>query len=402
MNEQPYTNPSIEAGDEDEINLLELVRVVVRRKMLIIKMCSVAMVLSVCLSLLMKDIYTATSSFYPPPRETASGAFASLIAQTGVIQSALGGSGGSTDLYMAIIKSRTVLDAVIKRLDLQRTESKVLSLAATRKATAAAVKFTAGKDGIVTVDANSRDPQKAAILANTFVDEMSRRSVQLYVAKAGSERYFMEKRMEVVKVELKKAEDALKDFQEKHKSIKIDSQASVAIEGIARIKAEIVSKEVQLAALRSSRTDESYEVKSLQAAISRLQSQLAAQTGTGGGDNVIPVTGNVPVIGMEYARRLRDLKIQEVVFEQLTKQYETAKINETKEFSPVQILDEAVAPLKKSKPKRAIIVLVSTFSAFIISLVIIFLQEHLSKMSPEDAEIIKEIKQQLRFRKRET
>ncbi len=402
MNEQPYNNVPVAAGDEDEINLLELVRIVVRRKMLIIKICSVAVVLSVCFSLAMSNIYTATSNIYPPPRENPNSAFTSLIAQTGSIQSALGGMSGSTDLYMAILKSRSVADAVVKRLDLQKDEDKTLTLEAARKRVEAAVKFTAGKDGVITVAASSKYPQKAAQLANTFVNEMIIRSVQLYVTKAGSERYFLEKRIEVVKVELKHTENALKAFQEQHKTIKADSQAAVAIEGIARIKAEIVGMEVQLASLRNSRTDENYDVKELQSAIARLKGQLSTQTGSGGGDNIIPATGNVPELGLEYLRKLRDVKIQEAIFEQLTKQYESAKINEAKEFSPVQILDEAVAPLKKSKPKRAIIVLVSTFSAFIISLVIIFLQEHLSKMSPEDAEIIREIKQQLRFRKRET
>jgi uncharacterized protein involved in exopolysaccharide biosynthesis len=107
----------------------------------------------------------------------------------------------------------------------------------------------------------------------------------------------------------------------------------------------------------------------------------------------------VPGLGVEYVRRLRDLKVQEAIFEQLTKQFETAKINEAKESSPVQVIDEAVAPMKKSKPKRSLIVLMATFSAFILSLIIIFIQEYLSNLSPEDTEIIKDIKRSLRFRK---
>lgn len=400
MNEQPHMNPAHETCDEDEINLLELLRVIVRRRMMIIKICFAAIVLSVCFSLMLNNIYTATSTFYPPQKESSLGSFASLLAQAGPLQG-LGGFGGSGDVYLALLKSRTVVDAVVKRLDLQKREGKTLSLEAARKVTLAAVKFSSAKDGIITVSANSKDPQKAAQLANTFVDEMIRRSIQLYLTKAGTERHFLEKRLETAKVDLKNAEGDLKTFQEQHKTIKADSQAAIAIEGIARLRAEIVSKEVQLAILRNSMTEESSEVKSLQAGISRLKSQMAAMSGSGGGDTVIPATGNVPSIGVEYVRKVREVKIQEAIFEQLTKQYELAKMNEAKDSSSVQVIDEAVPPVKKSKPNRSLIVLLSVVTAFFISIMIIFVQEYLSKLSPEDAEIIREIRQSLRFRKRD-
>jgi uncharacterized protein involved in exopolysaccharide biosynthesis len=401
MSKQPSDSVVTEADDQDNINLLNVLRVIVRRKMLIIKICTAAVILSVCFSLSLPNIYTATSTFYPPPRETGTSALASLIAQTGAGGISAGGGlgGGSTDLYIAIIKSRTVADAVVKRLNLQKTETKILTMEAARKKALGGMKFTAGKDGIVTVAANNKDPQRAALLANTFVKEMIQRSIQLYVTKAGTERNFLEKRMDVVKVELKNAEEALRSFQEKNKTIKVDAQASVAIEGIARIRAEIASKEIQLAMLRDSMTDESSEVKALRIALSRLNSQLNALSGSGGVDNVIPATGNVPGLGVEYVRRLRDLKVQEAIFEQLTKQFETAKINEAKESSPVQVIDEAVAPLKKSKPKRSLIVILATFSAFILSLGIIFIQEYIANLSPEDAEIIDDIKRSLHFQK---
>jgi len=400
MNEQPHVNPAIEHCDEVEINLLELARVLVRRKMLIIKTCAAAIVLSVCLSLAMDNIYTATNRFLPPQRETSSAAVSALLSQAGGLAGlAGGGMTGTTDLYLGILKSRSVADAVIKRLDLQK-EFKKKTIDETRKKLESIVKFKGGKEGIITVSADSKDPQKAALLANTFVEELTHKSVQLYIVKAGGERQFLEKRLEVVKQELKKAENDLRAFQEKYKTIKVDTQAAVAIEGIARIKAEIVYKEVQLASLSNSRTGESSDVKALQAAISKLKSQLGSMVGSGGADNIIPAAGNVPALGVEYLRKMRELKIQETVFEQLTKQYEIAKINENKDSSSLQILDEAVAPSKKSKPKRSLIVLLSTFTAFIVSVVIIFVQDHLSKLSPEDAEIVREIKQSLRIRKR--
>jgi tyrosine-protein kinase Etk/Wzc len=384
---------------EDEINLLELLQVIVKRKAFIIKICAAAFVLSVGYSLLLNNIYTATTKLLPPQKESGGG-LSALLTQAGGLAGLVGGGlGGSSDLYMGILKSRSVADAVIKRLDLQ-TEFKAKNLDDTRKRLEGAVKFQAGKDGIITITADSKDPKKAAVLANTYVAELSRRSVELNLSKAGTERMFLEKRLDVVKQDLKNAENDMKTFQEKYKTIKADSQATVAIEGIANIQAAIVTKEVQLATLRNSMTDENSEVKALQAGIARLKNQLGAMTGSGGAGNIIPSTGNVPGLGVEYVRKLRELKIQEAIYEQLTKQYEVAKINEAKDSSSLQVLDEAVEPLRKSKPKRALIVILSTVTAFFISIFTVFIREYFSKLTPEDAEIVGNIKRSLfRFRK---
>lgn len=388
---------------EEEINLLELLQVIARRKMVIVKLCCVVALLSICYSLTLKNIYTASAKILPPQKDSGSGLSALLSQAGGLAGLAAGGMGlgGSSDLYMGILKSRSVADAVIKQLDLQK-EFKTKTIDDTRKTLEGVVKFKSGKDGIISIDADNTDPKKAALLANTFVEELGRRSVQLNLSKAGSERMFLEKRLEVVKVDLRNAENDMKSFQEKYKTIKADSQATAAIEGIARLKAEIISKEVQLASLRNSMTDESNEVKTVQAGLNRLKSQLGSMTGSGGMD-IIPSMGNVPSLGVEYVRKLRELKIQEAIFEQLTKQFEVAKISEAKDSSTLQVLDEAVAPLSKSKPKRALIVMLSTVTAFFVSVFIVFIQEYLSKMSPEDTEIVRNIRNSFfRFRGNDT
>lgn len=387
-------------SDNDEINLLELLHIIARRKLIIIKLCTVTTLLAIGISLGLPNIYTASAKILPPPKDTGN-SLSSLLGQAGGLAAlatgGLGLGGGSSDLYMGILKSRSVADAVIKRLDLQK-EFKAKSIDEARKQLEQAVKFKVGKDGIISIDADHKDPQKAALLANTFVEELGRRSVQLNLTKAGAERVFVDKRLEVVKQDLRNAENDLKAFQEKYKTIKADSQATVAIEGIARLKAEIITKEVQLASLRNSMTDESNEVKIVLAALQRLRSQLSSMTGRGSMD-IIPSTGNVPSLGLEYIRKLREFKIQEAIFEQLTKQLEIVKINEAKDSSALQVLDEAVVPLKKSKPKRSIIVILSTVIAFFTSIVIIFTQEYLSRLSPEEAEVARNIKESLfRFR----
>ena len=393
MNDNQNINPETETGEE--INLLELLRVVVRNLPLIFKITTAAVILSVIYSLTLKNVYTAKATLLPPQKDSGGGAAALLASMGGGLAGLAGGLGGSADLYMGILKSRSVSDSVIKRLDLH-TEFKSKNADDSRNRLQGLVKFQAGKDGIITITADYKDPAKAALLANTFIDELQKKSLQLNLTKASTERSFLEKRLIGVKQDLKAAEDEMRGFQEKNKTIKADSQAAAAIEGIARLKADIVTKEVQLAAMRYSMTDESPEVRGLLAGITRMKSQLGSMSGAGDGGGVIPSAGSVPAIGVEYVRRLRELKTQEAMFEQLTKQYELAKINEARDSSSLQVLDEAVAPLRKSKPKRALIVILSTVTAFFCALFLVFIKEYLAKLSPEDSTILDDMKGDLK------
>jgi uncharacterized protein involved in exopolysaccharide biosynthesis len=385
---------------EEEINLLELLQVIARRKMLIVKLCVVAAVLSAVISLCLPNIYTATAKVLPPQKD-GGGGLSALLSQAGGLAALAGSSlglGGSSELYVGILKSRSVADAVIKRFTLEK-EFKTRTPDETRKALDNIVRIQAGKDGIITIAADSKSPQLAANIANAMVDELGRKSVQLNLSKAGSERLFLEKRLSLVKDDLKRAEEDLKQFAERNKAIKVEAQATASIEGIARLRAEIVSKEVQLESLRSYQTDEAPEVKALQAGIAKLRSQLSSLAGGGKSSDAILNVGTVPNLGLEYARKMRELRIQEAIFEQLTKQYEVAKLNEAKDSSTLQVLDEAVVPIKKSKPKRSLMIIMATITAFFAGVFAVFVQEYISKMSDQDRHAWQEIKTSLRFSK---
>lgn len=378
-----------------EVSLLELLQTVVRHRRFVIRFTAAATILTVVISLLLPNIYTATAKVLPPSKDSSAGLSALLgqMGGLGGLASMAGGLGigSSADLYLGILKSRTVADAVIQRMDLQR-EFGLKNLDVTRKKLQALVKFQAAKDGIITITADFKDPRKAAMLANTFVDELSRRSIQLNLSKASNERIFLERRLDIAKHDLRKAEEEMKEFQEKHKTIKADSQAAVAIEGIAKLKAELISREVQRAALQNSMTDENPEVQRLNAAITRLRGQLQQMSGAGSGDNVIPSVGAAPSVGVEYVRRLRNFKIQEAIFEQLTKQFEIARLSEARDSSSLQVLDDAVIPIKKSGPKRALIVILVALFACLTSLVVVFIRDYFSSLSPDDASVVAEIK----------
>ncbi|WP_226377601.1 GumC family protein [Citrifermentans bremense] len=381
--------------EEQEINLLELVHVLVKRKMLIFKICTVGIVASVVYSLNLPNIYSATAKILPPQKE-AGGGLSALLGQAGGLAGiATGGLGGGSDLYLGILKSRSVADAVIHRLDLTRIYQ-ADNMEAARRSLDGAIKVQAGKDGIISITAENKDPNLSAQLANAFVDELGKTTIRLNLSKAGTERIFLEKRLELVKKDLVKAENEVKYFSQRNRIVQVDSQAKASIEAIARLKADLASKEMQLAVLSSRQTEHSPDVKAIQNGIRSLKTELSVLSGKGGVGEGIPSIGNMPGVGLEYSRKLRELKTQEAIFEQLTKQYEIAKLTEAKDSSSFQILDEAVIPVNKSKPKRSIIVILSTVAAFFVSIFTVFVQEYLSRIPDSDRTIIENIKRSAR------
>lgn len=384
------------SSGESEINLLELCQVLVKRRMLIIFVTLAAIVLSISYCLTLKNIYTATARILPPQKD-GGGGLSALLGQAGGLAALAAGAGlgGGADLYVGILKSRSVADDVIKKLDLT-AKFKAKSHDAARKRLAGKVMVQSDKmTGIITINADDLDPKQAALLANTFIEELGRTTVRLNLSRVSTERMFLEKRLEVVRADLKIAEEEVKRFAQNNKIIQVDSQAKASIEGIVKLKAELASREVQLSVLKSYQTDESQEVKSLQTAIKRLRLEIDRLAGSSSGGEGIPSIGAVPGVGLEYARRMRDMKVQEAIYEQLTKQYEVAKLNEAKDSSSIQVLDSAVPPDQKSKPKRSMIVILATFTAFFCSVFLAFIMEYLEKLPDSDRKLLHNMKQQL-------
>lgn len=389
----------VELEKEYEINLLEILLLLLKHKMLIFKVCSAAIIVSIVYSLTLPNIYSATATVLPPQKDNNVG-LSALLGQAGglagLVPAGLGGAGA--DLYIGILNSRSVGDAVVRRMAPQVTQDS-MKFEAARAELKHAVKIVAGKEGIISITAEDRDPKRAAQIANTFVDELGNATVRLNLSKASSERVFLEKRLQLVKRDLRVAEDDLKNYSQRNKIVDMDSQAMASIQGIAGLKSELASKEVQLAALRKRETDRSPDVVALLAEINRLKIEIKGLAGNSAGGEGIPSIGTVPGVGLDFARKVRELKTQEAIFEQLMKQYEGAKLNEAKDSSSFQVLDEAVAPVHKSKPKRTIIVLASTVVGFLVSVLIIFSREYFGKMSEDDRKSLGDLKKALFFKK---
>jgi uncharacterized protein involved in exopolysaccharide biosynthesis len=268
-----------------------------------------------------------------------------------------------------MLKSRTVADNIIVRFDFQKIYDEE-TMVETRKEFASNSGITAGKDGLITIAFDDEDPKRAAAVANAYVEELDKLTQSIAVTEAAQRRLFFERQLQQAKKDLGEAEVALKLTQEKTGLIMLDSQGKAIIEAVASLRGQIAAKEVELRAMRTFATEKNSEYIRTQQQLAALRTELIklerAQI-SGEGDVLLP-TGKVPEAGLEYVRKLRDVKYNETVFELLAKQFEIAKLDEAKDAGLIQVLDQAVVPDKKSKPHRAVIVLFATLAAAFVAL----------------------------------
>jgi len=295
------------------------------------------------------------------------------------------GGGTTGDLYVGMLKSEAVKDAIIDRFKLMDVYKKKYRIDTYKVLDKAAIIGIGKKDGIIHITVEDKDPKRAAAVANAFVDELSKLNIGLNVSGAGRDRTFLEERLIRAKRDLAKAEEALKVYQTKNKAINVIEQAKATIEGVGQLRAELALKEVQLASLRAYITDENDEIKTVKASISSLTAQIDRLEGNSKGSS-IPSVGSVPALGQEYLRLMRELKIQETILEFLTKQHEMAKLSEAKDVSSIQVLQHARVPDKQSKPKRSLLVFTVTVITLLGSVLMSFLLEYAERMPIEDRE----------------
>lgn len=391
------TDDSLLTKPNGTINVLDYLEVLVTRKRLIISTSSVAFILSVIISFSLPKIYSSTTMILPP--QTDQSLMGMMMGQMGGgglanLAGDLLGSGSPADMYVSILNSNTISDDIIDRFRLMDVYDEKYRLD-TYKTLSKNVDISAGKkDGIISITVNDKDPKRAAAIANAYVEELEKLTINLNTTSSGQNKSFYEERLSKAKIDLAITEDALKAFQSKNKMVSVPDQAAATIGGIAQIKAQLVDQEMQLAVLRHQFTDSSAEVANAKASIVNLKSQLAHLEGNGS-SGAIPGVGTVPELQEQYLRLMRNFKVQEALVELLTKQYEINKISAAKDIASIQVIQKAQIPDKKSKPKRSLIIIAFTFAAAFSAVIWAFLQEFWSRMPTEDHERWDRIKFQI-------
>jgi tyrosine-protein kinase Etk/Wzc len=345
-----------------EFNLIDVMIILAKRKKLIIGLPLLVAVLAVGVSLALPNIYSATTKLLPP-QQAQSGASA-LLSQLGGASSLaanITGVKSPGEIYVGMLKSRTIADKLIDRFDL-KSKYDTPSQEKARNRLAASTAIAAGKDAMITIAVEDKDQKFVAQLANGYVEELQRLSRTLAITDASQRRVFFERQLEGAKDNLAKVEMSLKGAMDTRGVISVDSESRAILETSARLKAQVSAKEIQLGSMQAFVTAQNPEFQRATEQLSSLRSELAKLEGGREGMTRPDASSKA---GLESIQLMRDLKYYQMLYELLAKQYEAARLDEAKEPSLIQVLDPAVAPERKSRPKRALIVLGATVLAFL-------------------------------------
>jgi tyrosine-protein kinase Etk/Wzc len=388
---------------DTEVWVLEFLVLLLERKRFVVRFVLGAAVLATAVAFLLPVRYEAKIVLLPPPQNSSIGA--ALLGQIGNLGS-LGGlaslAGGGfnlkspADMYVSLLTSRTVEDAMIQRFGLMK-EYREKRLSETRKEFERRTTAVAGtKDGLIRLTLEDGDPKRAAELANAYVEEFRRLSASLAITEAARRRLFFEQQVQQARDALTHAEDAMTKTQQSTGVLQIDSQARSLIESAAILRAQVVAKQVQIESMRSFATDDNPGLILAKQELAALRSQLDRLAGSqqDAGSDINLSKGRVTQSGMEYLRRYRDLKYQENVFELLARQFEIAKLDEAREGSIIQVVDAAVPPDKKSSPHRVLIMIAGTILGFLVAVFWLLLRKRWASASglPENRERLEAIK----------
>ena len=373
MSENAISNvPQVAEQDDDEISLLDLLQVVVDNLRLLVLGPLACGLTALGISFAIPPTFTAKTQFLPPQQQQS--AAASMLASLGSLGGLAGAATGlksPADQYIAFMKSVSVQDALIERFKLiEKYEAKLKTDA--RLALTGSVRIAAGKDGLISIEVDNTDPKFAADLANAHVDELRKLLSRLAVTEAQQRRMFFEKQLELAKDNLAKADQALKSSGINSSVLK--SSPASAVEAVARLKAGISVQEVKLGSMRNYLTENSPEFKQALSELSSLKAQLAKAEKEEPADKG----------ASDYVSRYREFKYQETMFELFAKQFELAKVDESREGAVIQVLDIAEPPERKAKPKKALIAVIATLASGFALLLFVFVRSALKNASQDE------------------
>ena len=377
------TAPDPHDQPDDEISLLDLLQVIVDNlRLLVLGPLSVG-ILALGISFLVKPTFTAETSFLPPQQQQ--GMAASMLASLGALGGLAGAATGlknPADQYVAFLKSNSIEDALIERFKLtERYEAKFKSEA--RKTLESKVKIASGKDGLITVKVDDTDPQMAADMANAHVQELTKLMGRLAVTEAQQRRQFFEKQLQQTKDKLTQADIALKETGISGDVLKANPQSAVA--AVAALQAQVTVQEVKLGAMRGYLAESAPDFKQALTELATLRAQLAKQSQDSSGAS----KGQGSAQG-DYVTKYREYKYQETLFELFAKQFEMAKIDESREGANIQVLDAAQPPELKSKPQKALIAIIATLATGFALLLFVFIRQAL-RNAGQDSESAQKI-----------
>jgi len=358
-----YQQPEAIASRTSTGTLPPLIRVAIKRRKLAGITTFAIVAAGISVALLLPSRYVATTVILPPQQSNSAGS--AMMAQLSSLSSIAGVGAGAlgiknpNDLQVALLKSRTVEDAMAARFRLQALyHARYLSSA--RKKWEKKTYIDDGlKDGLIRISVTDSDPLRAAALANGWVEEYQRLSATMAVGEASGRRLFFERQVAEARENLTRAEEEMKQTEQRTGVIELDGQAHAMIATAAVLRAQVAAKQVEIQAMRQFAADENPDLERARQELSGLEAQLSAMDvahDRASGDLVAP-KGKVSEAGLEYERALREVKYRETVVGLLMRLYEMAQIDEARQGSQAQVVDAAAVPDRPTSLFRIWIVL---------------------------------------------
>ena len=329
------------------------------------------LVSAAAVAFLIPQRFVSTTRLMPPDSQSNSSLalVSALSGQSGLFGGLAGnllGIQSTGDLFIGVLRSRSVEDQVINRFGLQRVYGVRLEDSARQDLEQNTSIAEDRTSGIITISVTDHDPKRAAAMAGAYVDELNTMMTQLSTSSAHRERVFLEERLSAVKQDLETAEKNFSQFASKNGTIDITEQGKAIVEAGAALEGQLIATQSELEGLKQVYTNNNVRVRAAQARIAELHRQLEKLSGTAGaptGDNaaatdtLYPSLRQLPILGVPFADLYRKLKIEETVYETLTKEYELAKVEEAKETPTVKVLDPPEVPQRKSFPPRFLLMI---------------------------------------------
>lgn len=363
--------------DVPGFGLLDTLIVLAKRKRLVLGLPFAAGLTALLISFFVPNTYTAVAKILAPKQNQSMSAM--FLNQMGGLAALAGDSLGVKDpneTYVAMLKSRSVADAIISKFSLQSVY-RGSTLSDARKELAKRSSISVGHDSVISIEIEDHDPNRAAAIANEYYAQFDKLNTEILTNNAAQRRQYFETELEKARDQLTEAETDLKATQERTGLIDVSDQAKAIIGSVTNLRAQITAAEIRLQGMRTFATEQNPEVIRLEKELAGLKSELAkAQAGDSGGKGDIEVpTSKVPSAGLEYIRKYRQVKYYETLLELISKQYELARLEESNSVSAVQVMDKAIAPEKKSSPKRFLIAMIAFLLGGFVSVTAALLQE---------------------------
>jgi tyrosine-protein kinase Etk/Wzc len=374
-------------------SFLDFLELVTKWRKLIVRTVAIISVLAVVVALVSPKWYKATASVLPAENTDMLSGLEGISSLVKNFSPARGLSaltkGNETDRYLAILNSENALLKVIDRFNLTQVyDITKYPREKTLKELVSNVNFEVGSEGQLVIDVYDKDPQRSADMANYFVKILNDVNSELHVMNARANREFIEMRYKKNLVDLRNSEDSLRAFQIKYGVVALPEQLAASIKAMAEISGRLAVKQVEVDVLRKSLSASHPSVAAAQLEADALQEKIRdLNNGQGevkGQMNILVPFRLAPDLGVKYVRLFREVEIQTKILEFVTPLYEQAKVEEQRATPSVIVLDYALVPERKAKPKALLYGLIAMVGSTLFALFLVFAIEGVRRLRTMD------------------